>query len=72
MIISDVTLAVAKAMKFEGEDDFDTNKAADQFKRAIGNNQLRMYLQEYKFTTMEDEFKKAINCSVENFEVTRK
>ena len=70
--IRDVALAVAKAMEFEGEVLFDTNKADGQFKKTAANNKLRMHLPDYKFTTMEDGVKKAVDWFVEHYEVARK
>lgn len=70
--IRDVALAVVKAMEFEGEVVFDTNKADGQFKKTASNNKLRLHLPDYKFTSMDDGVKKAVDWFVENYEVARK
>jgi GDP-L-fucose synthase len=70
--IRDVALAVAKAMKFEGEVIFDSTKADGQFKKTADNAKLRSYLPDYKFTSMEDGVQKSVDWFVENYEVCRK
>jgi GDP-L-fucose synthase len=70
--IKDVALAVAKAMKFEGEIIFDTSKADGQFKKTAGNKKLRKYLPDYKFTSIEDGIQKSVDWFVENYEMARK
>ena len=70
--IKDVALAVAKAMKFEGEVVFDTSKADGQFKKTACNKKLRKYRADYKFTTMEDGIQKSVDWFVENYETCRK
>ncbi|KAL3770857.1 hypothetical protein ACHAWO_007166 [Cyclotella atomus] len=70
--IKDVALAVAKAMKFEGEVIFDTEKADGQFKKTACNKKLRSYRPDYKFTSMEDGIQKSVDWFVENYETARK
>jgi GDP-L-fucose synthase len=70
--IRDVALAVAKAMKFEGEVKFDTTKADGQFKKTASNVKLRKYRPEYNFTSMEDGIQKAVDWFVANYETARK
>lgn len=70
--IKDVALAVAKAMKFEGEVVFDTSKADGQFKKTASNKKLRKYRPDYDFTTMEDGIQKSVDWFVENYESCRK
>mmetsp|Transcript_4646 Transcript_4646/g.7039 ORF Transcript_4646/g.7039 Transcript_4646/m.7039 type:complete len:323 (-) Transcript_4646:172-1140(-) len=70
--IKDVALAVAKAMKFEGEIVFDTEKADGQFKKTACNKKLRGLRPDYKFTSMEEGCQKAVDWFVENYETCRK
>lgn len=70
--IKDVALAVAKAMKFEGEIVFDTSKADGQFKKTASNKKLRKYRPDYKFTSIPDGIQKAVDWFVENYEHVRK
>mmetsp|Transcript_31558 Transcript_31558/g.67246 ORF Transcript_31558/g.67246 Transcript_31558/m.67246 type:complete len:325 (-) Transcript_31558:122-1096(-) len=70
--IRDVALAVARAMKFEGEVVFDTTKADGQFKKTACNKKLRGYRPDYEFTSMEEGVQKAVDWFVENYETARK
>lgn len=70
--IKTVALAVAKAMKFEGEIIFDTDKADGQFKKTACNKKLRSYLPDYKFTSIEDGIQKSVDWFLENYETARK
>ena len=70
--IKDVALAVAKAMKFEGEVVFDTDKADGQFKKTACNKKLRSYRPDYKFTGIEEGIQKAVDWFVENYDGCRK
>lgn len=70
--IKDVALAVAKAMKFEGEIVFDTSKADGQFKKTASNKKLRKYRPDYKFTSIEEGVQKACDWFMENYEACRK
>jgi len=70
--IKDVALAVAKAMKFEGEVVFDTSKADGQFKKTACNKKLRSYRPDYSFTSMEEGVQKAVDWFLENYETARK
>lgn len=70
--IKDVALAVAKAMKFEGEVIFDTEKADGQFKKTASNKKLRSYRPDYKFTGIEDGVQKSVDWFLENYETCRK
>lgn len=70
--IKDVALAVAKAMKFEGEVVFDTSKADGQFKKTAANGKLRKHRPDYKFTTMEQGIQKSVDWFLENYEAARK
>jgi GDP-L-fucose synthase len=58
--IKDVSLAVAKAMKFEGEIIFDTTKADGQFKKTACNKKLRSYQPDYEFTSMENGIQRVL------------
>jgi len=70
--IKDVALAVAKAMKFEGEVIFDTSKADGQFKKTACNKKLRKFRPDYKFVSMEEGIQKSVDWFVENYEKARK
>lgn len=70
--IRDVALAVARAMKFEGEVVFDTDKADGQFKKTACNKKLRGLRPDYEFTSMEEGVQKAVDWFVENYETARK
>ena len=65
-------LAVARAMKFEGEVVFDTTKADGQFKKTASNKKLRGLRPDYQFTTMEEGVQKAVDWFIENYETARK
>lgn len=70
--IKDVALAVAKAMKFDGEVVFDTDKADGQFKKTACNKKLRGLRPDYQFTSMEDGVQKAVDWFVANYDTCRK
>mmetsp|Transcript_12718 Transcript_12718/g.23841 ORF Transcript_12718/g.23841 Transcript_12718/m.23841 type:complete len:323 (-) Transcript_12718:157-1125(-) len=70
--IKDVALAVAKAMNFEGEIIFDTEKADGQFKKTASNKKLRSYRPDYMFTGIEEGVQKAVDWFLENYETCRK
>jgi len=70
--IKDVALAVAKAMKFDGEVAFDTDKADGQFKKTACNKKLRGLRPDYQFTNMEDGVQKAVDWFVANYDTCRK
>lgn len=70
--IRDVALAVARAMKFEGEVVFDSTKADGQFKKTACNKKLRGLRPDYQFTTMEEGVQKAVDWFVENHDTARK
>jgi len=70
--IKDVALSVAKAMDFQGEVIFDTDKADGQFKKTACNKKLRSYRPDYKFTKMDDGIKKSVDWFVANYEKARK
>lgn len=66
--IKDVALAVAKAMQFEGEIIFDTDKADGQFKKTACNKKLRGYRPDYQFTSMDEGVQKSVDWFVANYE----
>uniref|UniRef100_A0A7S1UTT3 GDP-L-fucose synthase n=1 Tax=Grammatophora oceanica TaxID=210454 RepID=A0A7S1UTT3_9STRA len=70
--IKDVALAVAKAMKFDGEIIFDTSKADGQFKKTASNLKLRKHRPDYKFTSMEDGIQKSVDWFLANYDTARK
>uniref|UniRef100_A0A7S2DYU3 GDP-L-fucose synthase n=1 Tax=Helicotheca tamesis TaxID=374047 RepID=A0A7S2DYU3_9STRA len=70
--IKDVALSVAKAMKFEGEVKFDSDKADGQFKKTACNKKLRKHLPDYKFKSIDEGIQKSVDWFVENYEVARK
>lgn len=70
--IKDVALAVAKAMQFEGEIIFDTDKADGQFKKTACNKKLRGYRPDYQFTSMDEGVQKSVDWCVANYETCRK
>lgn len=70
--IKDVALSVAKAMKFEGEVKFDTEKADGQFKKTACNKKLRKYRPDYKFTSIDEGIQKSVDWFVANYEKARK
>lgn len=70
--IKEVALAVAKAMKFEGEIIFDTDKADGQFKKTACNKKLRSYRPDYEFVSIDDGVQKSVDWFVENYETARK
>jgi GDP-L-fucose synthase len=70
--IRDVALSVAKAMKFEGEVIFDTDKADGQFKKTACNKKLRGYRPDYQFTDIHEGIQKSVDWFVANYESARK
>lgn len=70
--IKDVALSVAKAMKFEGEVKFDTDKADGQFKKTACNKKLRKHRPDYEFTSMDAGIQKSVDWFVANYENARK
>jgi GDP-L-fucose synthase len=70
--IKDVALAVAKAMKFEGEVKFDSSKPDGQFKKTASNLKFRKLRPDYQFVSMQDGIQKSVDWFVENYESARK
>jgi GDP-L-fucose synthase len=70
--IKTVALAVAKAMKFEGDVVFDTEKADGQFKKTACNKKLRSYRPDYEFVGIEEGIQKSVDWFLENYETCRK
>lgn len=70
--IKDVALSVAKAMNFDGEVIFDTDKADGQFKKTACNKKLRKYRPDYEFTSIDNGVQKAVDWFVANYENARK
>lgn len=70
--IKDVALSVAKAMKFEGEILFDTDKADGQFKKTACNKKFRGYRPDYKFQSIDEGVQKSVDWFVENYDTCRK
>lgn len=70
--IKTVALAVAKAMKFEGDVVFDTEKADGQFKKTACNKKLRSYRPDYEFVEIEEGIQKSVDWFLENYETCRK
>ena len=70
--IGDVAMMVVKAMGFEGEVIYDTDKADGQFKKTASNKKLRGFLPDYKFITMEDGIQQAVDWFVANYDTCRK
>ncbi|GMH83162.1 hypothetical protein TrVE_jg3744 [Triparma verrucosa] len=70
--IKDVALAVVKAMKFEGEVVFDTDKADGQFKKTASNAKLRGMRPDFQFVGIEEGLQKAVDWFVANYETCRK
>ncbi len=70
--IKDVALAVANAMKFEGEVIFDKDKADGQFKKTACNKKLRSYLPDYRFVSIEEGIQKSVDWFIENYDKARK
>jgi len=70
--IKDVALSVAKAMKFEGEVKFDTEKADGQFKKTASNAKFRTYRPDYKFTTIDEGLQKSVDWFITNYKTCRK
>lgn len=70
--IKDVALTVAKAMKFEGNVVFDTEKADGQFKKTASNKKFRSYMPDYKFTSIEDGIQRSVDWFLANYEHCRK
>lgn len=70
--IKDVALAIAKAMKFDGDVVFDASKADGQFKKTACNKKLRKFRPDYHFTSMEEGIQKSVDWFVEHYETCRK
>lgn len=70
--IKDVALAVAEAMKFDGEIIFDTSKADGQYKKTACNKKLRSFRPDYQFIPMKEGVQKAVDWFVENYDTARK
>jgi len=70
--IKDVALAVAEAMKFDGQIVFDTSKADGQYKKTACNKKLRSFRPDYQFTPMKQGVQKAVDWFVENYDTARK
>ena len=70
--IKDVALAIARAMKFEGNVVFDTSKSDGQFKKTASNAKLRELKPDFVFTPFEAGIQKAVDWFVANYETCRK
>ncbi|GMH56761.1 hypothetical protein TL16_g02212, partial [Triparma laevis f. inornata] len=70
--IKDVALAVVKAMGFEGEVVFDTDKADGQFKKTASNGKLRGMKPEFEFVGIEEGLQKSVDWFAANYKTCRK
>ena len=70
--IKDVALAIVKAMKFEGEVNFDIDKADGQFKKTASNAKLRELRPDYEFIGIEEGLQRAVDWFVADYEACRK
>jgi len=70
--IKDVALAIAKAMKFEGNVVFDTSKADGQFKKTASNAKLMKLNPDFQFTPIEEALRSSVEWFEANFETCRK
>ena len=70
--IKTVALAVAKAMKFEGEVAFDATKADGQHKKTADNGKLAALRPDFKFTPVEEGLQKSVDWFVANYETCLK
>mmetsp|Transcript_5462 Transcript_5462/g.19913 ORF Transcript_5462/g.19913 Transcript_5462/m.19913 type:complete len:246 (-) Transcript_5462:215-952(-) len=67
--IADVARSVAKALDFQGEIKFDTEKADGQFKKTANNAKLRKYLPDFKFTPFDEAMDITAKWFLENYDV---
>ncbi|KAL3943679.1 MAG: hypothetical protein SGBAC_002260 [Bacillariaceae sp.] len=70
--IKDAALTIAKAMGFEGEVIYDTDKNDGQYKKTASNSRFRELRPEYNFTSFEQGIKETVDWFVENYESARK
>ncbi len=70
--IKEVALSVVKAMNFEGEVIFDTEKADGQFKKTASNAKLRSFKPDFEFIGIDEGIKKAVDWFVANYDRCRK
>jgi GDP-L-fucose synthase len=70
--IADVARNVAKAMNFEGNIVFDTEKSDGQFKKTASNKKLRSLYPDFQFTPIEQGLKESCEWFEANYETARK
>eukprot|EP00475_Leptophrys_vorax_P010615 TRINITY_DN171_c0_g1_i5.p2 TRINITY_DN171_c0_g1~~TRINITY_DN171_c0_g1_i5.p2 ORF type:complete len:174 (+),score=61.26 TRINITY_DN171_c0_g1_i5:579-1100(+) len=70
--IKDVVEAIVKAMEFTGEVIWDSTKSDGQYKKTASNKKLMTLNPSFKFTSMEDGIKKAVDWFVANYDTLRK
>ncbi|GAX80872.1 hypothetical protein CEUSTIGMA_g8307.t1 [Chlamydomonas eustigma] len=66
--IKDVAMSIVKAMKFQGEVQFDTTKADGQYKKTASNAKLRKYLPDFNFTPFHQAMDESVTWFLENAE----
>jgi GDP-L-fucose synthase len=70
--IADVARHVAKAMGFQGNIVFDTEKSDGQFKKTASNKKLRQLYPEFQFTPIEEGIQRACDWFSSNYDTARK
>ena len=70
--IGDVSNLVLKAINFQGEVKYLTDKADGQFKKTASNQKLRNYLPNFEFTPIEKAIGDTVKWFEENYDTARK
>ena len=66
--IKELALEIAKIYNIESQIRFDTTKADGQFKKTMGNSMMKRYLSNFKFTSLNDGLKEAIEDFKMNYQ----
>ena len=64
--IGDVGKIISKCFDYEGHIVFDTVYSDGQFKKTVNNDKLLTYVNDFKFTSIEEGIKKTVNWFVES------
>lgn len=63
---------ICKVFKYTGEILYDTSYSDGQYQKTSNNDELKKYLEDFEFTSLENGLKNTINYFIENYDNVRK
>jgi len=70
--IKNLIKEICKVFKYNGEILYDTSYSDGQYQKTSNNDELKKYLKDFEFTSLEDGLKNTINYFIENYDNVRK